>query len=352
MKQILVLLALGFMLIALSCNSQVATDDGISSWNDVNANWTDAKTYDANSAEAQKAIAFYNASKYDLTVYTIAHFNIILESVVDNGDGTQTWTYSITKVGSGPTMQDLSHFDMLFDTCTEPNFVDFGGAEYQVDPTSPSCTGGEAGLKWDWGVSGSDTSYYSFTTDQVYEIGIATGIVKYATHCATGSLPGPDCSAVVEPPDPGSSSSGGGSTSSGGGEEGPCDWIDRLDLDASITYFNNHGYNHLGFPLYYIGDTMESDTVICNATGDDATNLKITILEELYGSGVLCPGASVKVFTGVTILAHACGTFHKSYYLSAAGNFQTHVIVEREGDADCPDAAVIFDSPGVGFWDP
>jgi hypothetical protein len=350
MKQLLVLLALGFLLISLSCNN-ATTNDEISSWNNVNASWTDAKTYDANSAEAQKAMAFYNASKYDLTVYSIAHFNIVLESVVDNGDGTQTWTYSITKAGSGPTMQDLSHFDMFFDTCTEPNFTDMGGGEWLVDPSAPSCVGGKDGLKWDWGVSGSDTSYYSFTTDKIYEIGIATGLVKYATHCATGPLPGPDCSAVKE--DPGSSSSGGGSTSSGGDpEEGPCDWIDRLDLTASITYYNYHGFNHLGFPLYYVGDTMESDTKICNYTSDDATNLKVTILEELYGSGVLCPGASVKIFPPTTILAGQCETFHKAYYLSAAGNFQTHVIVERVGDADCPDAAVIFDSPGVGFWDP
>jgi hypothetical protein len=341
MKYTGAIFSLLFLVLSInSCNDNITIDTGkdAEDWNTVRSTWVDAATYDDASEVAQNAMNKYLARKNTGIAYTIDHFQIVLESVVVNADGSQSWTYSITKLGNGPTMKDLSHFTMLFSSCDNSHFIDYHGGGWGPDPSASSCTGGADGIKWDWGVSAGDTAYYQFTTDQAYDMGFATGLVKYSTNCSTGLIPGPDCTTVINPdPDP---------------DPDPCGWIDRLNLGVSIQYFNYRGFNSMGFPVYYVGDTMNSTTTICNLTPDPATNLTVTIIEEFYQTGTLCPGASTSVWNGVTIAANDCLDFNKAYSLTVAGNFQTHVIVERDADQDCPTAALIFDSPTVGFWDP
>lgn len=360
MKQWILIGSLGVLLLGLSCYSNTPEDTNVyDNWNSVRSDWTDSNTYSENSTEAAQAVATYEAVAGVNTAANIAHFQIILQSVVENADGTQTWTYAISKMSDGRDFKDLSHFTMLFGNCDDTNIVNMAGGTYGPDPAASTCTGTIDGLKWDRGVSANETVLYSFTTDQVYSVGTVTGVVKYSTSCDSGTIPGPDCTPTVV--DPGSSSSG---SSSGGGDPTdppvpPADncptWVDTLVLSASVTYKNYHGYNYLGFPVYYIGETMHSDLKICNNTANTATGLKVTTLVMKHPNGGLACGDPVHNWTGVTIAANDCLVLDHAFHLATNcvwGNYETHLVISKEAEGNCPAASLVVDTGAIGFFDP
>jgi len=340
---------LAFMV--LGCNQNQPTES--ENWNTIRSGWQGTATYNAHSKQAKDAVDTYTDYQGTNTAYMVDHFQVVLHNVTNNADGTQTWTYAITKIGDGPTAQDLSHFDII-SNCSSSNFTQLHGGAYGPDPAGASCTGGVDVVKWNVGVSAGQTVYYSMTTDHQYAVGTATGVVKYGTSCGSGSLPGPDCSQLA---DDGGSGTGGGT---GGGTEPPASgndcpaWLDSLQLGVSVTYKNYHGYNNLGFPVYYLGETMEADLSITNTTGHTADNIKVRTIVTNYPGSTLACGNPVQEWTGITILPGDTLTLNHSYYLTnscAWGNYESHAIISRESDSDCP-LAVMIVNRGVGIFDP
>lgn len=361
MKPLILLGFVGFLFLGLSCYSNGPADPSSSdNWNSVRSDWTDSKSYGKETKEAKDAFDTFQSSATGNTANNIDHFQVILQSVVENADGTQTWTYAVSKLADGPNAQDLSHFTVLFDNCANANFVDLDGGTYGPDSSALDCTAGNDGVKWDKGVGANETVFYSFTTDQIYETGTITGLVKYSTTCATASIPGPDCSKVVTNDDGGSTDNGNnGDNGDGDGNKPPTNdcptWIDTLTLTASVEYKNFHGYNNLGFPIYYIGETMHSNLTICNNTDDTATGLKVvTLVMEYPAKGLAC-GNPVQTWTGVTIAAHDCLTLDHAFLLDTKcpwGNYESHLVISREADGACPLATLIMNNGAVGFFDP
>jgi hypothetical protein len=348
-----------FMLIVfgLSCDNNFTQDpsSSVDDWNTIRSDWTDSNTYTEDSQEANAAYDTFQGVSEDNSVYSVDHFQILLQSVEENVSGTQTWTYAITKIADGSQFKDLSHFALFFGNCDDSNVVDMGGGSYGPDPSATECAGTDDGLKWDRSVSAGETVYYSFTVDQVYGMGEATGLVKYGTSCNTVTLPGPDCDSpvVVETPvdpDPDDGTDGDPTATDNCPE-----WIDTLALTATVEYKNFHGYNNLNFPVYYVGETMHADLAICNNTPYTATGLTVTTIVESYPNGGLACGEPVQDWTGVTIGAYDCLTLDHSFLLArscAWGNYESHLMVTRDADGTCPVSALIMANGIVGYFDP
>lgn len=358
MKHLIILGSVGILLLGLGCYSNTPADtNAYDSWDSVRSDWTDANSYGSETKEAKQALEQFQKSSAANTANSIEHFQVILQSVVENADGTQTWTYAISKLADGRDYQDLSHFTILFDNCAGENFTAIDGGSYGPDTAASECVGSDNGVKWDRGVGANETVTYSFTTDKVYEVGTVTGVVKYSTLCATGTIPGPDCSTVAtedpgDPTDPGDSGDPGDPGTPG--DNCPT-WIDTLTLTSSIQYKNYHGLNNFGFPVYYVGETMHSDLTICNNTSDTATGLKVTTIVIEYPNKGLACGEPVFSWTGVTIAAHSCLTLDHFFHLAtncAWGNYESHLVVTREADGNCPLATLIVNNGVVGFFDP
>lgn len=215
----------------IGCTPDPSTGKDGATWSEVRSSWGDSTKYGSDSLVAKKASDFYAAYSGTHSVVKIAHFEIYLYSVTNNVDGTQTWTYAVTKTSDGSAYKDLSHWDVVLSACSSSNIVDFHGGEWGADPSASDCVSGDV-FKWDWGFSYGDTEYYSLTTDKQYEATDVTAVLKFGTSCETGVIPGPDCTTEAE-------------------EESEDDcprWIETLKLDVSITYSGYHGYNHLGEP--------------------------------------------------------------------------------------------------------
>lgn len=329
-------LAMGF---GISCESDASKPLDSKSWSSVHSSWGDPVKHDADSETAKRASAFYAKHVGLHSSYKIAHFEIYLYSVTNNVDGTQTWTYAVTKTADGPSYKDLSHWDLDLATCASSNIADFHGGSWGPDPAAGTCVSGDV-FKWNWGFSYGDTEYYTLTTDKWYAATDVTAIMKFGTTCETGTIPGPDCTTLDD-----------------GESDDDCPkWVDTLVLDVSITYSGYHGYNHLGFPIYYIGETMYGDLEICNPTGDTIDNLTITAIQEMYPGGYTVPCSSpVESWSSVTIAPYDCIVLENSFYLASScpwGNYQTHVVIEREGDDDCPEGILLFEDKTVGIYDP
>lgn len=337
MKKVLIGAVAFGALFAIGCDQTVSSEQP--GWNAVGATWGDSRIYDDSSDEAASAAAMYAAYSGTHTAVDIGHFSVVLDDVTVNPDGTQTWTYAITKTGSGP---DLSHFDLQLG-CGLANFADLAADNAGYGPDATCAGAGATGdvVKWDFGFTGA-VGYYTLTTDQAYAVGTVNGYAKAGTDCWTGALPGPDCTS----PDP-------------GGDPDPDDdcptWIDTLTLDVSIEYINHHGYTGSGFPIYYVGDTMQGNLEICNNTADNVSGLTVTAIQEKYPSGTLACGSPVQQWTAVSIPANTCLTVLNEFLLDPScpwGNYRTHVIISREADDDCPFEVTIYEEGEVGVYDP
>lgn len=336
----LALIAAAFSIVG--CNTDTAPSASVNNWNDLKSSWGETSHFTGDSPTAQAAMAFYTGATTS-TVTSIAHFDIFLQSVVVNSDGTQTWNYVVTQTASGPGFITLDHVDFSFPNCTLPDFSDLGGGVWVTDSSVSSCVSGDVIKDANFGFSSGGVYNYSFTTAHAYNVGSITAVIKYGGSCGTGAVPGPDCTSPV---------TSGGPTTSGGCPP----WLSTLILNVDITYSGHHGFTGGGFPIYYLGDTMTGDLQICNPTTNLVDNLTVTAIQETYpaGSMVAC-GTPVQTWTSVSIAPNDCLILHNTFYLDPAcpwGNYQTHVSIVRDADAACPSAALLFEDQAVGVYDP
>jgi hypothetical protein len=126
-------------------------------------------------------------------------YEVTFDGATDNGDGTSTWTYTVT-VSDADGVQALSHWVLGLDLCADVEVVsaDPDNVEIGVDPTT-----GVDGIKWDdLSLQPGQSDTYSVTIDA--ELGLEVFIghvdvgVKGGQTIETGTINGPDC--TLEPP--------------------------------------------------------------------------------------------------------------------------------------------------------
>jgi hypothetical protein len=129
---------------------------------------------------------------------------------VNNGDGTYTWTWSVTNTNPEGGIKDLSHWDFDPGAClveedvlsvmagNDPSEIDSVlEIEIQDDP-SMDCGNGIATLKFDYGTEGSDPSYYQLVINKNYEVDpAAVAYWKAGQGCGEGIFDGIGC--LVDP---------------------------------------------------------------------------------------------------------------------------------------------------------
>jgi hypothetical protein len=154
---------------------------------------------DLNNVLQDESVAAQNVSKNTVSGARIASTNELplagggaytctLESVVNNGDGTYTWTWSVLNSslgnGSGGTFQNLSHWAIKLGTCITIGDVVSGdlsddGSSWQPfsptwapDPSFLNACGVSTGdvLKFNLGTDGTAKSYYRLTINRDVEI--------------------------------------------------------------------------------------------------------------------------------------------------------------------------------------
>jgi hypothetical protein len=138
---------------------------------------------------------------------------ITLEEVIHTGS-TWEWIWSVQNPnpgnGNGGTVQNLSHWGMQLAACV--NSASIVGAAYSpdniswtnfipiiaVDP-SQGCFSAPV-LKFDYGTTGGNKSYYKLIVNQVYTVGASVGYFKSGTRtgCCTFSFPGISCGGQFE----------------------------------------------------------------------------------------------------------------------------------------------------------
>ena len=114
-------------------------------------------------------------------------YDVVLESVTNNGDGTYSWLWSIQNPnpgnGSDGTVQDLSHwtFDpglcLIADNIVSAAYSNDGEIFNEIlelgfnkDPSNDAWSFGKDLFKFDFGTSGSDKTYYSLTVDKNFKV--------------------------------------------------------------------------------------------------------------------------------------------------------------------------------------
>lgn len=184
---------------------------------------------DLNNVLQEESIAIQNASKSTISGARIASFSelplaggglytVTLESILNNNDGTFTWTWSVLNPnpgnGTNGTVQDLSHWAVTLGTCV--TFADVVGGAISSDgttwvPFTPSW-GADASilntcnvstgnvLKFNQGTGGSAKSYYQLTINK--DVEIDTDVLAYYksgqnSTCGTFNFPAFGCERLV-----------------------------------------------------------------------------------------------------------------------------------------------------------
>jgi hypothetical protein len=138
---------------------------------------------------------------------------ISLESVTEV-NGTWEWVWSVQNPnpgnGTNGTVQNLSHWGMQFGACFDwasvvsaaysgdgSNWTSFTPS-YSVDPSQGCLT--TPILKFDYGTTGSQRSYYKLVVSHLYVSGASIGYFKSGnnTGCCTFSFPGIACGGLLE----------------------------------------------------------------------------------------------------------------------------------------------------------
>lgn len=141
---------------------------------------------------------------------TSAPYNVVLENIISNDNGTWTWVWSVQNPnpgnGNNGTAQDLSHWGFTLGSCVVWNDVLAAGysyngttwtnftPNYSVDPSQDCMT--QAVLKFDTGTSGTQKTYYSVTLANSYTVDpAASGYYKSGkrTGCGTFVFTGIGC---------------------------------------------------------------------------------------------------------------------------------------------------------------
>jgi hypothetical protein len=143
-------------------------------------------------------------------------YNIVLESRTQLADGNWEWIWSVQNPnpgnGSNGTVQNLSHWGMQFNACFNlASMVTAGYSAdgvtwtsftptYQSDP-SQSCMTVPV-LKFDFGTTGGNKSYYKLVVSNNYPAGSAPGYYKSGanTGCCTFTFSGIGCEVEGEGP--------------------------------------------------------------------------------------------------------------------------------------------------------
>lgn len=184
---------------------------------------------DLNNVSQEESIAVQNASKTTISGARIAVlselplagggvYTVTLESIVDNSNGTFTWTWSVFNPNSGNgsngNVQDLSHWVVKLGSCVLFENV-VGGAmssdgvtwqaftpTWEQDASFLNTCGVSTGnvLKFDKGTTGAAKSYYQLTINRDVEIDTEV-LAHYKsgnnTPCGTFNFPGFGCERIV-----------------------------------------------------------------------------------------------------------------------------------------------------------
>jgi hypothetical protein len=186
--------------------------------------------FDLNNVSQEESIAVQNASKTTISGARIAAlselplagggiYTVTLESIVDNSNGTFTWTWSVFNPnlgnGSNGTAQNLSHWVVKLGSCVLFENV-VGGAistdgttftpftpTWEQDASFLNTCGVSTGnvLKFDKGTTGAAKSYYQLTINRDVEIDTEV-LAHYKsgnnTPCGTFNFPGFGCERLTE----------------------------------------------------------------------------------------------------------------------------------------------------------
>ncbi|RYZ20826.1 MAG: hypothetical protein EOO16_15345 [Chitinophagaceae bacterium] len=126
-------------------------------------------------------------------------YTVVLESKVQNADGSFTWTWSLVNPnpgnGNNGTSQDLSHFNMTFGSCVNTatftqvaysyngNSWSSVNAQLAVDPSQNCVT--TPVLKFGATTNGSKKTYFRITTTANYSVD-NTAVGNYKSGARTG----------------------------------------------------------------------------------------------------------------------------------------------------------------------
>ncbi|MDZ7764618.1 MAG: SdrD B-like domain-containing protein [Melioribacteraceae bacterium] len=125
----------------------------------------------------------------DNSVSTFDGFKFEFDGVVNNGDGTSTWTYTVTGLGTAP--HSLSHW--VLGLC-EDHTVLSSTVEYEVGSNTGGLGTGIYGVKWEKGINkNGGTQTFSFTLDGVYEVELVDVAFKASTDNFYCTILGPSC---------------------------------------------------------------------------------------------------------------------------------------------------------------
>lgn len=146
---------------------------------------------------------------------TSSPYDVTLESVTNNGDGTYTWIWSVQNPnpgnGNNGTVQNLSHWNITLGQCATLadivggamsadglNWTTFGPTN-SPDPSQNCYT--DSVLKFNTGTSGNLKSFYQLTVNQNFSIDTAvTGVYKSGnnTGCGVFLFSGLGCPIIEE----------------------------------------------------------------------------------------------------------------------------------------------------------
>ncbi len=133
-------------------------------------------------------------------ISTFGGFRFEFDGMVENMDGTSTWTYTVTGVApSGPTYKDLSHWVLAL--CENHSVIAVtpnSAWEVNTDPTLEIY-----GIKWDHGINKEGgTKTFSITLNKQYDIGLIDVAFKAGQNKFYCSINGPSCEEGDPDPDP------------------------------------------------------------------------------------------------------------------------------------------------------
>lgn len=194
----------------------------------------------------------------------VGGYDIILVggAPVNNGDGTYTWMWSITNTNPGNgkkgTWQDLSHWTFQPGACLVEgdivtafygtdlnNMIELSTPRIENDPSTNNCFIGDV-FKFNFGTSGSLTSYYKLVINKNYSVDpSAIAYWKAGPNCSSGTFDGIGCE-----------------------DNPPCEWIGEtafggntgVNVNAPGNWFYYY-VNDGSVQKLWAGQNMEAGTV-------------------------------------------------------------------------------------------
>lgn len=125
-------------------------------------------------------------------ISTFGGYQFVFNAMIENMDGTSTWTYTITGTSpAGPSYKDLSHWVM--ELCDDHRVVEATPSDYITYITDPSLN--IYGIKWNKEINKNGGSMiFSVTLGQYYDIGLINIGFKTDQNLHYCTIKGPGCS--------------------------------------------------------------------------------------------------------------------------------------------------------------